>query len=122
MKSFSADKYLEDIKSRGKKSRVHRQFQLQGLQIAMHLADERHKSLYIKMAKEGDADELLVLAKRIGGNSKIKNKGAYFMRAAIEEIKRWGPKTEEKRVDTKKKKINNRKTKKIRNLKKKGKG
>lgn len=84
MKKVSADKFIAALKKRGRRSHVYRRFQLVGLEIAMHLADEKHKSLYIKMAKFGDADALLVLARRIGDNRRVKNKGAYFMRAATQ--------------------------------------
>ncbi|MDD4762097.1 MAG: hypothetical protein PHZ25_03700 [Candidatus Pacebacteria bacterium] len=88
MEGVKKEKYLEEIKNRKKKSRVYKRFQMIGLEIAMHLEDERHKSLYIKMAKLGDSDKLLALAKNITENKKIKNKGAYFMRMAIKKIKK----------------------------------
>lgn len=43
------------------------------------LGDEKHKALYIKLAKERDIEELRRLAAEIRDNSGIKNKGAYFM-------------------------------------------
>ncbi len=87
MKKVSAGKFIAALKERGRRSRVYKRFQLVGLEIAMHLADEKHKSLYIKMAKVGDADALLALARRVGDNRRIKNKGAYFMRAATSKPK-----------------------------------
>jgi len=87
MKKVSAGKFIAELKKRGRRSRIYRHFQLIGLEIAMHLADEKHKSLYIKMAKIGDADALLVLARRVGDNRRVKNKGAYFMRLATQPLK-----------------------------------
>lgn len=71
--------YLAELKRRAKKSRVSKKFQLYGLEIAQILGDEKHKSLYIKLAKEMDADKLRRLAKEVAENKKVKNKGAYFM-------------------------------------------
>ena len=43
------------------------------------LHDESHKSLYIKLAKDNDADKLLKLAKDVSLRKNVENKGAYFM-------------------------------------------
>ena len=72
--------YLKALRERGKKSKVYVQFQDVGLTIAGLLNDEKHKALYIKLAKENEADELLRLAKQITEKKNIKNKGAYFMK------------------------------------------
>lgn len=71
--------YLKELKRRSKESRVYKKYQLTGLLIAKVLGDEKHKSLYIKMAKEGDAEELIRLAKDVADRNNIQNKGAYFM-------------------------------------------
>jgi cytochrome oxidase assembly protein ShyY1 len=71
--------YLEKLRQRAKKSRVSRKFQLEGLEIAGILKDEKHKSLYIKLAKEMNPEKLRRLAKEIAENKNVKNKGAYFM-------------------------------------------
>lgn len=71
--------YLKKLKQRAKESRVSRKFQLDGLEIANILGDEKHKSLYIKLAKELDPDKLRRLAKEVAEKKDIKNKGAYFM-------------------------------------------
>jgi len=71
--------YLEELKRRGRESRVYRSYQLTGLEIAQILGDEKHKSLYIKLAKESNGGALLALAKRIREKRGVKNKGAYFM-------------------------------------------
>lgn len=72
-------KYIEKLKKRAKESRVYKKYQLIGLEIAQALGDEKHKSLYIKLAKEGNAEKLLRLAKEIGERKGVRNKGAYFM-------------------------------------------
>jgi hypothetical protein len=71
--------YLDKLKQRAKRSRVSRKFQWDGLEIAKILGDEKHKSLYIKLAKEWGGDTLRRLAKEIAENKNIKRKGAYFM-------------------------------------------
>ncbi len=73
------EEYLKELKKRAKESRVHREFQLTGLEIADLLRDRKHKSLYIKLAKEHRGQELLRLAKEIAGRKGVKNRGAYFM-------------------------------------------
>jgi len=71
--------YLELLKKRKKESRIYRKHQLIGLEIASLLDDERHKTLYIKMAKEHNAEKLLSLAKEIAERKNVLRKGAYFM-------------------------------------------
>lgn len=71
--------YLEKLKERGKESRVYRDFQALGLEIAEILGDRSHRALYIKLAKMHDAKKLLALAKDVAERKHIKNKGAYFM-------------------------------------------
>ena len=75
----SVNKYLEELKRRAKESRVYNKYQLIGLEIAHILEDEKHKSLYIKLVKQGGAEKLLRLAKEISERNGVKNKGAYFM-------------------------------------------
>ncbi len=72
--------YLEILKDRSKKSRVYKKYQLTGLLIAQLLDDEKHKSLYIKLAKKHNSDDLLRIAKDVSERRKVKNKGGYFMR------------------------------------------
>ena len=71
--------YLEELKRRAKESKVYKSYQLTGLQIAEALRDEKHKALYIKLAKKGNPDDLLRLAKDVSGRKEVMNKGAYFM-------------------------------------------
>lgn len=73
------NEYLEKLKKRAARSRVYRKYQLIGLEIARILGDEKHKSLYIKLAKEKNSEALIQIAKKISENKKIKNPGAYFM-------------------------------------------
>jgi len=73
------EKYVAELKRRGKESHVYQKYQLIGLEISQILSDEKHKALYIKLAKEHDADALMRLAKDVASRSNIKNKGAYFM-------------------------------------------
>jgi len=72
--------YLEILKKRAKESRVYRNYQLVGLEIADILKDRPHKALYIKLAKNGNAESLLRLAKEVGERRGIKKPGAYFMK------------------------------------------
>jgi len=71
--------YLKELKKRAGESKVYSKHQLVGLEIAEFLEDEKHKSLYIKLAKQNDPEKLLGIAKEISQNKKVKNKGAYFM-------------------------------------------
>ena len=72
--------YLETLRSRAKKSHIYRPYQLLGLEIARILCDEKHKSLYMKLAKEGSGSELLGLAKDVADRVNVRKRGAYFMR------------------------------------------
>jgi hypothetical protein len=76
----SSATYLKKLRQRGKDSHVYRKYQLIGLEIAQILHDEKHKSLYIKLAKERGADRLMRLAKEVADRKNIKNQGAYFMK------------------------------------------
>ncbi|MDO8574649.1 MAG: hypothetical protein Q7R86_03415 [bacterium] len=74
------DSYLTELKKRAKESKVYRKYQLVGLEVAQILQDDKHKSLYIKLAKDGDGEAMMRLAKDIAERSGVKNKGAYFMK------------------------------------------
>lgn len=78
------ERYLRDLAARRARSRVRTRHQLMGLLIAELLQDRPHKSLYIKMAKEGDPDLLMALAKDVASRSEVGNLGAYFMTVAHE--------------------------------------
>lgn len=74
------ENYLATIKNRAKKSHIYRQFQETGLAIAELLNDQKHKALYIKLAKEYDQQTLLSIAKDVSQRTQIENKGGYFMK------------------------------------------
>ena len=76
----ASEKYLELLKERAKKSRVYRPHQLTGLMLAEILGDPSHKSLYMKLSKIYDNNELIRLAKNLSERKSIENKGAYFMK------------------------------------------
>lgn len=77
--AIAPSKYIAELRRRAKESHVYRKYQLVGLAIAETLKDERHKALYIKLAKEHDGERLLALAKDIAERRNVKNRGAYFM-------------------------------------------
>jgi hypothetical protein len=79
------EKYIKELKDRAKKSHVYKKYQLTGINIAEILSDEKHKALYIKLAKQKDNDMLLQLAKNINEKKGIKNKGAYFMYCLLKQ-------------------------------------
>jgi hypothetical protein len=79
IKTMEKKDYLEILKERAKTSRVYKKYQLTGLLIAQLLNDEKHKSLYIKLAKKHDSDDLLRIAKEVAERKNVENKGAYFM-------------------------------------------
>jgi hypothetical protein len=74
------ERYLEELKRRSLKSRIYQKYQLVGLLIAEILQDEKHKALYMKLAKENDGERLIMLAKDVADRKNVKNKGAYFMK------------------------------------------
>jgi hypothetical protein len=74
------DDYLQTLKERAKKSRVYKSYQFIGLTISQLLNDEKHKSLYIKLAKKHPGDHLLAIAKDVSERKNIENKGGYFMK------------------------------------------
>ncbi|MEK7115003.1 MAG: hypothetical protein AAB847_01445 [Patescibacteria group bacterium] len=73
-------KYLETLTERSKKSKIYKSYQLLGLTLAEILDDNKHKSIYMKMAKKHNGSHLLHLAKKIAEKKNIINKGAYFMK------------------------------------------
>ena len=75
--------YLKTIKERTKKSHVYKKYQFTGLLIAELLNDEKHKSLYIKLAKKHPGDHLLAIAKDVAERKNIENKGGYFMKVLM---------------------------------------
>lgn len=71
--------YMEILRERSKKSHVYQKHQMVGLMLSGILRDEKHKALYIKLAKEHDHEKLLDVARSVADKLNIKNKGAYFM-------------------------------------------
>lgn len=78
--------YLNQLQIRKKTSRVYRRYQAVGLALAVLLRDRKHKSLYIKLAKEYPVDFLLNLAKDIVQRKQVIKPAAYFMKVFREEI------------------------------------
>jgi hypothetical protein len=83
-----AASYLKKLQQRAKESHVYSKYQLLGLEIAHILEDEKHKALYIKLAKERGGDTLMRLAKEVAERKNIRNKGAYFMKVIASEPKK----------------------------------
>lgn len=99
--SLTSD-YLETLKERQKKSKIYKDYQLIGLEIAQLLGDPGHKALYIKLAKENNKNTIFDLAKDIAQKTGIRNKGAYFMKIIYK-----GRKKKRKTAKNKKNKIKN---------------
>jgi predicted RND superfamily exporter protein len=79
-KNINAKNYMDALKERSKTSKVYKKYQMTGLTLSEILEDNKHKALYIKLAKEQDEQKLMELAKKVAENKNVKNKGAYFMR------------------------------------------
>lgn len=80
MRAVEPDQYIEKLKERKENKRISQDFQLAGLEVATLLKDLKHKSLYIKLAKEHGIGPIMALAKEVVERRNIKNPGAYFMR------------------------------------------
>lgn len=76
-----SNNYLDKLrkKSENSVSNIYSSHQLLGLELAKILRDEKHKSLYIKLAKTKDPSILMSLAKSTAEKSGVRNMGAYFM-------------------------------------------
>ena len=85
--------YLDRIRERAKESHIHSRHQMIGLMVADALEDSAHKALYIKMARDENGEKMLYMAKSIAENSKVENKGAYFMKVWRMENKATPKKT-----------------------------
>ncbi len=96
--------YLEELKRRAKQSKVYNKYQLIGLQIAETLGDREHKSLYIRLAKNGNTAKLLWLAADVADRRGVKNRGAYFM-ALLKGSDAFKTKTPKKKEKTKKRNL-----------------
>ncbi|HBC73192.1 MAG: hypothetical protein UX91_C0007G0110 [Candidatus Amesbacteria bacterium GW2011_GWB1_47_19] len=69
---------LDDKQAEEKNKYISREYQDYGYRLAMELGDEKHKALYIKLAKETDR-AILESARRYAIDSNADNKGALFM-------------------------------------------
>lgn len=78
--AIDTEGYMEALRERKKTTRVYQKHQMTGLLLAEILHDERHKALYIKLAKQHPEQKLMELAKRVAETQGVENKGAYFMR------------------------------------------
>ncbi len=74
------ENYLAKLKTRQKTSHIYENYQLDGLEVAKLLNDDKHKSLYIKLAKEHGGEKLRRIARDVADRDEVMNKGAYFMR------------------------------------------
>lgn len=74
----SLKQLIEDKNPVERNKFVTREYQDYGYRLSMELSDPKHKSLYIKMAKEMDRS-VLEQAKRFVIDSNADNKGALFM-------------------------------------------
>lgn len=72
--------YEAVLRERVKSSRVYREYQSTGLELAELLHDPRHKTLYFRLAKMYPRQFLMALAKDVISRREVKNCGAYFMR------------------------------------------
>jgi hypothetical protein len=73
------EEYIKNLKKRAETSHVYKKHQLLGLEIAEILHDRPHRSLYMKLAKHSNGDELLRLAKDVAERISVQNLGGYFM-------------------------------------------
>ena len=94
--------YRKLLEERAKTSRVYKKFQLTGLLISQLLNDEKHKSLYIKLAKEENQQRMLELARDISERKNVENKGAYFMKV-FQMINKSKPKANPPKMEKSKK-------------------
>lgn len=81
------NEYLKTLEARGVPQRVTRPYQWAGLEIATLLHDLKHRSLYIKLAKEYDPALLFRIAKQVAERRTVRNKGAYFM-TMLKDVRR----------------------------------
>lgn len=73
--------YVKVLAARKKTSSpISQGYQVTGLMIADLLRDRAHKHIYLKLAREYEASDLLGLAKDVADREGITNYGAYFMR------------------------------------------
>lgn len=74
----SIKQILDEKKAGDKNKYISREFQDYGYRLAMELGDEKHKSLYIKLAKTVDR-AILEACRRYAIDSNSDRRGAVFM-------------------------------------------
>lgn len=74
----SLKQILDEKQVTEKNKYISREFQDFGYRLAMELGDEKHKSLYIKLAKT-ESRSVLEQCRRFAIDSNADNKGALFM-------------------------------------------
>ncbi len=79
MKAIDGEKYIRKLYKRYT-GHVTKQFQSVGLEVANILGDLKHKSLYIKYAKENPKLDLIALAKSVIDRRNVKHPPSYFMK------------------------------------------
>lgn len=82
---------------------ISREFQAYGVYLCEQLNDIKHKSLYIKLAKNV-ARPLLEKALEFAADANVKRKGALFM-WKLKELGAWKKKEKEKKTSRKKSKV-----------------
>ena len=105
--------YLKTLSERKKQTHVFKDFQHSGLVIAQMLGDEKHKALYIKLAKNIGKQTLMSIAKDVAERSEVSNRGAYFMElikqnGLFDKIKSWPKKKKVKKSGQLKLRMKNR--------------
>ncbi len=75
----SIGQLMADYKLGDKGKYISREFQDYGYRLAKELNDEKHKSLYIKLAKEVDRSLLEQAKNFVKDAYKVKSKGRLFM-------------------------------------------
>jgi hypothetical protein len=70
---------LKDYKESEEDKYISREFQKYGYDLAKELGDLKHKSLYIKLAKETPRGLLEATKSYVKDAENVKNKGALFM-------------------------------------------
>ena len=71
--------YSDLLHARKKESRVYQSFQATALALAEILEDKDHVSLYMRLAKKYNNQDLIRIAKTVAEKKEIENKGGYFM-------------------------------------------
>ena len=76
---ITASDVLQGRKTRKKEAQLYYEFQYHGNLLAEKLNDQKHASLYMKLAKEVDRSLLEQALDFVRGSANIKNKAGLFM-------------------------------------------